>query len=83
MTSPSAQTSAQILLNLKGDTTDGYTTSFNVGLDLTDTAVGASDINTGGPGGLGGPGGPGAGSPHPPTATPQVFHIIGYRKPVH
>ena len=41
----------QLLLNLEGDTTNGYTTAFNVGLDLTDTEVGASDINTGGPGG--------------------------------
>ena len=57
----------QLLPNLKGDTTDGYTTTFNAGLDLTDTEVGASDINTGAPGG---PGGPGAGSPPPPTATP-------------
>lgn len=60
----------QLLLNLQGDTTDGYTTTFNIGLDLTDAAVGASDINTGGPGGPGGSGGPGAGSPPPPTATP-------------
>jgi len=57
----------QLLLNLQGDTTDGYTTTFNVGLDLTNTEVGASDINTGGPGG---PGGPGAGSLPSPTATP-------------
>jgi protocatechuate 3,4-dioxygenase beta subunit len=41
----------QLLLNLGGDTTNGFTTSFNVGLDLSDTEVGASDINTGGPGG--------------------------------
>jgi protocatechuate 3,4-dioxygenase beta subunit len=41
----------QLLLNLDGDTTNGFTTSFNVGLDLGDTEVGASDINTGGPGG--------------------------------
>jgi protocatechuate 3,4-dioxygenase beta subunit len=41
----------QLLLNLDGDTTNGFATSFNVGLDLSDTEVGASDINTGGPGG--------------------------------
>ena len=41
----------QLLLNLDGNTTNGFTTSFNVGLDLSDTEVGASDINTGGPGG--------------------------------
>ena len=41
----------QLLLNLDGDTTNGFTTSFNVGLDLSDTEVGASDINTPGPGG--------------------------------
>ena len=41
----------QLLLNLEGDTTKGFTTAFNVGLDLTDTEVGASDINSGGPGG--------------------------------
>jgi len=41
----------QLLLNLEGDTTNAYTTTFNVGLDLTDTEVGASDINSGGPGG--------------------------------
>ena len=38
----------QLLLNLEGDTTNGYTTTFNVGLDLTDTEVGASDTNSGG-----------------------------------
>ena len=41
----------QLLLDLEGDTTHGYTTAFNVGLDLTDTEVGASDSNTGGPSG--------------------------------
>jgi len=41
----------QLLLNLEGDPTKGFSTSFNVGLDLSDTAVGASDINNGGPGG--------------------------------
>lgn len=45
----------QLLLNPEGDTTNGFTSTFNVGLDLTDTEVGASDINTGGgPGGAGG-----------------------------
>ena len=38
----------QLLLNLEGDTTNGFTSTFNVGLDLTDTEVGASDINSGG-----------------------------------
>ena len=33
----------QLLLNLEGDNTNGYTSTFNVGLDLTDTAVGAAD----------------------------------------
>ena len=55
----------QLLLNVDGDTTNGYTSTFNVGLDLTDTEVGASDINTGGPGGPGG--GP---PPAQPTSTP-------------
>jgi protocatechuate 3,4-dioxygenase beta subunit len=41
----------QLLLNVQGDTTNGYTASMNIGLDLTDAEVGASDINTGGPGG--------------------------------
>jgi protocatechuate 3,4-dioxygenase beta subunit len=50
----------QLLLNLEDDATNGFASTFNVGLDLTDTEVRASDINTGG-----GPGGPG-GSP-PPT----------------
>ena len=40
----------QLLLNLEGDNTNGYTSTFNVGLDLTDTEVGASD-SAGGPGG--------------------------------
>jgi protocatechuate 3,4-dioxygenase beta subunit len=40
----------QLLLNLQGDTTNGYTGAMNIGLDLTDTAVGASD-SAGGPGG--------------------------------
>ena len=38
----------QLLLNLEGDTTNGFTSTFNVGLDLTNTEVGASDINSGG-----------------------------------
>jgi protocatechuate 3,4-dioxygenase beta subunit len=41
----------QLLLNLQGDTTNGYTGSMSIGLDLTDIETGASDINTGGPGG--------------------------------
>jgi protocatechuate 3,4-dioxygenase beta subunit len=41
----------QLLLNLQGDTTNSFTGAMNIGLDLTDTEVGASDINTGGPGG--------------------------------
>lgn len=40
----------QLLLNLEGDNTNGYTSTFNVGLDLTDTAVGAAD-SMGQPGG--------------------------------
>jgi protocatechuate 3,4-dioxygenase beta subunit len=40
----------QLLLNLKGDNTNGYTSTFNVGLDLTDTEVGAAD-SMGQPGG--------------------------------
>ena len=54
----------QLLLNLNGDTTKGFTTAMNIGLDLSDIEVGASDINTGGPGGPGGPGG------HPPPYPP-------------
>lgn len=45
----------QLLLNLQGDTTNGFTGSMSIGLDLTDTEVGASDINSGG--------GPGGGPP--------------------
>jgi protocatechuate 3,4-dioxygenase beta subunit len=41
----------QLLLNLQGDTTSGFTGSMSIGLDLTDTETGASDINSGGPGG--------------------------------
>jgi protocatechuate 3,4-dioxygenase beta subunit len=44
----------QFLLNLQGDSTSGFTGAMNIGLDLTDIEVGASDINTGGPGGPGG-----------------------------
>ena len=40
----------QLLLNLQGDTTNGYTGSMNIGLDLTDIEVGAAD-SMGGPGG--------------------------------
>ena len=39
----------QLLLNLQGDTTDGYTGSMSIGLDLTDAEVSASDMNGGGP----------------------------------
>ena len=42
----------QLLLNLQGDTTGGYTGSMSIGLDLTDTETGASDMTSGG-----GPGG--------------------------
>jgi protocatechuate 3,4-dioxygenase beta subunit len=38
----------QLLLNLQGDTTNGYTGSMSIGLDLTDLETGASDINSGG-----------------------------------
>jgi hypothetical protein len=41
----------QLLLNLQGDTTNGYTASMNIGLDLTDVETGASDMSSGGPGG--------------------------------
>ena len=43
----------QLLLNLQGDNTNGYTSAINIGLDLTDTEVGASDTAAG----AGGPGG--------------------------
>jgi hypothetical protein len=42
----------QLLLNLQGDPATGFTGSMSIGLDLTDTETGASDINSGG-----GPGG--------------------------
>jgi protocatechuate 3,4-dioxygenase beta subunit len=45
----------QLLLNLQGDPTSRFTGSLTIGLDLTDTETGASDINTGG--------GPGGGPP--------------------
>ena len=38
----------QLLLNLQGDTTNGFTGSMSIGLDLTDTETGASDMNGGG-----------------------------------
>jgi protocatechuate 3,4-dioxygenase beta subunit len=41
----------QLLLNLQRDTTSGLTGSMNIGLNLTDTETGSSDINTGGSGG--------------------------------
>ena len=40
----------QLLLNLDGDTTNGYTGTMNIGLDLTDIEVGAADSMSG-PGG--------------------------------
>lgn len=40
----------QLVLNLQGDTTNGYTGSMNIGLDLTDVEVGATD-SMGRPGG--------------------------------
>ena len=40
----------QLLLNLEGDNTNGYTAAINIGLDLTDIEVGAAD-SMGGPGG--------------------------------
>ena len=40
----------QLLLNLQGDATNGFTGAMSIGLDLTDTEVGASD-SAGGPGG--------------------------------
>jgi len=46
----------QLLLNLQGDTTNGFTSAINIGLDLTDLEVGAADT-------MGGPGGPGGGPP--------------------
>lgn len=39
----------QLLLNVRGDGAGGYIASINIGLDLTNTKTGASDINTGGP----------------------------------
>jgi protocatechuate 3,4-dioxygenase beta subunit len=42
----------QLLLNLQGDTANGFIGSMSIGLDLTDIEAGASDINMGrGPGG--------------------------------
>jgi protocatechuate 3,4-dioxygenase beta subunit len=38
----------QLLLNLQGDTTNGYTGLMSIGLDLTDTETGAPDISSGG-----------------------------------
>ena len=43
--------SEQLLLSLEGDSTNGYTGTMNIGLDLTDIEVGAADS-------MGGPGGP-------------------------
>lgn len=39
----------QLLLNLQGDTTNGYTGSMTIGLDLTDVVTGAADTMRGGP----------------------------------
>lgn len=39
----------QLLLNLQGDTTSGYTGSMTIGLDLTDLETGAADSMRGGP----------------------------------
>jgi protocatechuate 3,4-dioxygenase beta subunit len=39
----------QLLLDLHGNTTGGFTGSMSIGLDLTDTETGAADINSGGP----------------------------------
>ena len=44
----------QLLLDLQGDTIGGFTGTMNIGLDLTDTEVGAADSMSG-PGGPGGP----------------------------
>lgn len=42
----------QLLLNLQGNTTNGFTGSMTIGLDLTDIEVGAADsMGQGGPGG--------------------------------
>lgn len=41
----------QLLLNLQGDTTNGYTGAMTIGLDLTDIQVGGADSMQGGPGG--------------------------------
>jgi protocatechuate 3,4-dioxygenase beta subunit len=51
---------SQLVLNAV-PSADGYAAAFPIGLDLSDTAVGAADGNTGpgGPGGQRGPGGPG------------------------
>lgn len=45
----------QLLLNLQGDTASGYTGLMSIGLDLSDTETGASDMNSGGGPGGGGP----------------------------
>lgn len=42
----------QLLLNLQGEATSGFSCSMSIGLDLTDAEIGASDISSGG-----GPGG--------------------------
>lgn len=61
-----------MLLNLT-DTGDGYTTTFDIALDLSDSEIGASDSAGGmggGPGGQGGRGGPGGPGGTPPNGTP-------------
>ena len=65
----------QLLLTL-AKAGDGYTASFDIGLDMSDTATGAADdMGGGGPGGPGGrppggPGGPPPGGPGGPPPTP-------------
>ena len=44
----------QLLLNLQGEATSGFTGAMSIGLDLSDMETRASDINSGGPGGPGG-----------------------------
>jgi protocatechuate 3,4-dioxygenase beta subunit len=49
----------QLLLDLQGDTTNGYNATMTIGLDLADAAAGAADsMGQGGPGGGGPPPGP-------------------------
>ncbi|MCA0455442.1 MAG: intradiol ring-cleavage dioxygenase [Chloroflexi bacterium] len=68
----------QLLLALVEDEDGGYSATFDIGLDLTDEEVGASDsFSMGGGGGMGGgsaPGGtrPAGGPPGSTTATPTT-----------